>query len=188
MQPKSTALVLIEYQNDFTTEGGTLHGAVKPVMDSTGMLGNTVATAAVERTAGAGGDGSKITYNVIKARLADLLYKITSQKFEDPSEGEEAIKCAPPASNMLPSASRMLPAACPARVQAACKVRASSMHGDRGLPCLMHACIHDMCMQVEAGRADGRDPREVQGAGGGVQMRRCISIRVSTSSLSTPKA
>jgi hypothetical protein len=69
------------------------------LLQSVAMLRNittfhTVATAAVERTAGAGGDGSKITYNVIKARLADLLYKITSQKFEDPSEGEAAIKCA----------------------------------------------------------------------------------------------
>lgn len=42
MDPKHTALVLIEYQNDFTSEGGTLHGAVKGVMDSTGMLANTV--------------------------------------------------------------------------------------------------------------------------------------------------
>ena len=70
---------------------------------SVGMLRNittfhTVATAAVERTAGGGGgDAGKITYNVIKARLADLLYKITSQKFEDPVEGEAAIKCASPA-------------------------------------------------------------------------------------------
>src|SRR6476469_3505460 len=38
---KRTALVLIEYQNDFTTEGGTLHGAVKEVMDETGMLENS---------------------------------------------------------------------------------------------------------------------------------------------------
>ncbi len=68
-------------------------------MQSVGMLRNittfhTLATAAVERTAGSGGDGQKITYNVIKHRLGDLLYKITSQKFEDPAEGEEAIKCA----------------------------------------------------------------------------------------------
>ena len=28
VDPKRTALVLIEYQNDFTTEGGTLHDAV----------------------------------------------------------------------------------------------------------------------------------------------------------------
>jgi len=44
MDPKSTAVVLIEYQNDFTSEGGTLHGAVKPVMDATNMLANTVDT------------------------------------------------------------------------------------------------------------------------------------------------
>ena len=44
MDPKHTALVLIEYQNDFTSEGGTLHGAVKGVMESTHMLANTVET------------------------------------------------------------------------------------------------------------------------------------------------
>ena len=38
MDPKKTALVLIEYQNDFTSEGGTLHGAVKGVMDKSNML------------------------------------------------------------------------------------------------------------------------------------------------------
>ena len=40
--PSKTALVLIEYQNDFTTEGGVLHGAVAEVMESTGMLDRTV--------------------------------------------------------------------------------------------------------------------------------------------------
>nr|WP_246351613.1 cysteine hydrolase [Deinobacterium chartae] len=43
MDPKQTALVLIEYQNDFTTEGGALHGAVRASMESTGMLAHTVA-------------------------------------------------------------------------------------------------------------------------------------------------
>ncbi|MFT4110299.1 cysteine hydrolase [Propionicimonas sp.] len=38
MDPKTTALVLIEFQNDFTSEGGTLHGAVSAVMDATGTL------------------------------------------------------------------------------------------------------------------------------------------------------
>lgn len=33
-QAASTALVLIEFQNEFTTEGGKLHGAVKEVMES----------------------------------------------------------------------------------------------------------------------------------------------------------
>ena len=41
IDPAKTALVLIEYQNDFTTEGGALHGAVKDVMDETSMLENT---------------------------------------------------------------------------------------------------------------------------------------------------
>jgi ureidoacrylate peracid hydrolase len=53
MDPKKTALVLIEYQNDFTSEGGTLHQAVKPVMDSTNMLANTVETVAKARALGA---------------------------------------------------------------------------------------------------------------------------------------
>jgi nicotinamidase-related amidase len=53
MSPETTALVLIEYQNDFTTEGGALHEAVKPVMQSTGMLGNTVSLVRQARDAGA---------------------------------------------------------------------------------------------------------------------------------------
>jgi nicotinamidase-related amidase len=53
MNPKNTALILIEYQNDFTTEGGALHQAVKPVMDSTGMLSNTVETVEKARALGA---------------------------------------------------------------------------------------------------------------------------------------
>ena len=53
MTPGSTALVLIEYQNDFPTEGGALHEAVKPVMQSTGMLGNTAKTVEKAREAGA---------------------------------------------------------------------------------------------------------------------------------------
>jgi nicotinamidase-related amidase len=41
IDPKTTALVLIEYQNDFTSEGGALNGAVAEVMSSTKMLANT---------------------------------------------------------------------------------------------------------------------------------------------------
>jgi ureidoacrylate peracid hydrolase len=53
MDPKRTAVVLIEYQNDFTSEGGTLHKAVKPVMDSSNMLANTVETVEKARSMGA---------------------------------------------------------------------------------------------------------------------------------------
>ena len=38
--PKRTAVVLIEFQNDFASEGGALHGAVQDVMERTGMLDN----------------------------------------------------------------------------------------------------------------------------------------------------
>ena len=50
---ESTALVLIEYQNDFTSPGGTLHDAVKGVMESSNMLANTKVTVERARAAGA---------------------------------------------------------------------------------------------------------------------------------------
>ena len=52
LDPAKTAVVLIEYQNEFTTEGGVLHGAVAPVMDKTGMLDKTVALVEAARAAG----------------------------------------------------------------------------------------------------------------------------------------
>ena len=52
MKPQQTALVLIEYQNDFASDGGTLHPAVKPVMESTNMLANTVETVRKAREMG----------------------------------------------------------------------------------------------------------------------------------------
>ena len=36
MDASTSAVVLIEFQNDFTTEGGALHGAVADVMEATG--------------------------------------------------------------------------------------------------------------------------------------------------------
>jgi nicotinamidase-related amidase len=53
VDPKRTAVVLIEYQNDFTSEGGALHGAVHDVMDATGMLQNTRGLVDAARAAGA---------------------------------------------------------------------------------------------------------------------------------------
>jgi len=53
VDPAHTALVLIEYQNDFTSDGGSLHGAVAGVMESTGMLQNTVDLVAKARQTGA---------------------------------------------------------------------------------------------------------------------------------------
>ncbi|GIL76417.1 hypothetical protein Vretimale_5955 [Volvox reticuliferus] len=42
LDPTKTAIVCIEFQNEFATPGGKLHDAVKSVMESTGMLEKTV--------------------------------------------------------------------------------------------------------------------------------------------------
>ena len=52
IDPATTAVVLIEFQNDFVSDGGVLHAAVRPVMDATGMLGNTRELADSARAAG----------------------------------------------------------------------------------------------------------------------------------------
>ena len=53
MDPQKTAVVLIEYQNDFTSDGGTLHDAVKDVMEKENMLSNTVEMVEKARELGA---------------------------------------------------------------------------------------------------------------------------------------
>ena len=52
MHPKTTALVLIEFQNDFVTPGGAQHEAVKAVMASTQMFAHTQALVAAARDRG----------------------------------------------------------------------------------------------------------------------------------------
>jgi nicotinamidase-related amidase len=53
LDPSKTAVLCIEFQNEFTTEGGKLNPAVDPVMKSTGMLEKAVETCAAARAAGA---------------------------------------------------------------------------------------------------------------------------------------
>jgi ureidoacrylate peracid hydrolase len=74
MDPKTTAVVLIEYQNDFTTEGGTLHGAVKSVMESSNMLANTVELVAKVRKIGA-------TIVFIPISFTDDYHELCSQPY-----------------------------------------------------------------------------------------------------------
>jgi len=50
--PDNTAVLFIEYQNEFTTEGGKLHGAVKEVMAENDMLKKSVTVAAAVRKSG----------------------------------------------------------------------------------------------------------------------------------------
>ncbi|MFI7543279.1 cysteine hydrolase [Actinoplanes sp. NPDC049599] len=51
LDPATTAIVLIEFQNEFVSEGGVLHNAVAPVMEKTGMLANTVTLVDAARAA-----------------------------------------------------------------------------------------------------------------------------------------
>jgi nicotinamidase-related amidase len=76
MDPKQTAVVLIEYQNDFTSEGGTLHQAVKPVMESTNMLANSIETVKKARELGATIVYAPITFTDDYHELASQPYGI----------------------------------------------------------------------------------------------------------------
>jgi nicotinamidase-related amidase len=84
IDPKTTALVLIEYQNDFTTEGGVLHGAVSEVMDKTGMLANTLEVVDAARAAGATVMHAPISfaegYNEISAHPYGILKGVVDGK------------------------------------------------------------------------------------------------------------
>jgi nicotinamidase-related amidase len=74
--PKSTAVVLIEYQNDFTSEGGVLHDAVNDVMESTGMLDNSRRLVEAARAAGATVVHAPITFMAGYGELSEHPYGI----------------------------------------------------------------------------------------------------------------
>jgi len=76
LDPTRTAVVLIEYQNDFTSEGGALHGAVAGVMEQTGMLENTRRLVQAAREAGATIVHAPITFAPGYGELAPHPYGI----------------------------------------------------------------------------------------------------------------
>lgn len=76
IDPSTTAVVLIEYQNDFTSEGGALHGAVEGVMNETGMLAKTVQVADAARAAGATVMHAPITFKPGYSEISDHPYGI----------------------------------------------------------------------------------------------------------------
>ena len=74
--PKRTAVVLIEFQNDFTSEGGALHGAVQGVMERTGMLDNARRLVEAARAAGATIVHAPITFVPGYGEISDHPYGI----------------------------------------------------------------------------------------------------------------
>mmetsp|Transcript_40458 Transcript_40458/g.72718 ORF Transcript_40458/g.72718 Transcript_40458/m.72718 type:complete len:262 (+) Transcript_40458:63-848(+) len=53
INPKTTAVIFVEFQNEFCTPGGKLHDAVKETMAASGMLENAAGVAKAVRAAGA---------------------------------------------------------------------------------------------------------------------------------------
>ena len=76
IDPSTTSLVLIEYQNDFTSEGGALHGAVEAVMNETDMLAKTVQVADAARAAGVTVMHAPITFKPGYSEISDHPYGI----------------------------------------------------------------------------------------------------------------
>src|SRR3954453_14289039 len=74
--PKRTAVVLIEYQNDFTSEGGVLQDAVQGVMESTGMLEISPRLVEAARAAGATIVHAPITFAAGYGELSEHPYGI----------------------------------------------------------------------------------------------------------------
>jgi len=96
LDPSKTAIVLIEFQNDFTSEGGSLHEAVKGVMDETKMLSNAVETAEIARSMGATVIHAPISfaegYNEITSHPYGILKGVVdTQSFRKGSWGVEII-------------------------------------------------------------------------------------------------
>jgi len=102
MDPKKTAVVLIEYQNDFTSEGGTLHDAVKGVMEKENMLPNTVETVEKARELGATIIHAPITFTPDYHELSSTPYGILkgvvdSKSFRKGTWGAEIVQDLVPA-------------------------------------------------------------------------------------------
>ena len=68
-EPKKTALLLIEFENEFCTEGGKLHGAVKECMEKTNMLENSKKVLDAARAAGVTVIHCPIAFEKVSGRL-----------------------------------------------------------------------------------------------------------------------
>lgn len=116
LQPSTTALLLVEYQNDFATEGGNLHGAVKDVMESTGMLEHSARVTAAARAAGITVIHAPLGFDPGHAEIASSQYGILkgvadSKSFANDTWGVEIIESmAPEAADVVLTDKRSLDA------------------------------------------------------------------------------
>lgn len=66
LDPKETAVVFIEFQNEFTTENGALHDAVKECMEATKTLSNAKELLDASRAAGCTVIHMPITFDEVR--------------------------------------------------------------------------------------------------------------------------
>jgi nicotinamidase-related amidase len=76
LNPKETAMIFIEYQNEFTTEGGALYDAVKDCMEATKTLENSKALLEAARTAGCTVIHVPIVFDEGHSEISDKPYGI----------------------------------------------------------------------------------------------------------------
>lgn len=76
LNPKDTALVMIEFQNEFATEGGALYDAVKDCMDKTGTLENSRKVVDAARSAGCTIIHAPIMFDEGHKEISDNAYGI----------------------------------------------------------------------------------------------------------------
>jgi len=76
IDPKTTALILIEFQNEFTSEGGKLYPAVSEVMKQNNMLANSVETVKIAREKGIKIFHAAITFSEDFRELSSTPYGI----------------------------------------------------------------------------------------------------------------
>ena len=76
IKPSTTALVPIEIQKDFTTEGGAFHDAVKKLMGETGMLSKTQQLVSSARERGVAFMHVPITTTKVYNEITDHPYGI----------------------------------------------------------------------------------------------------------------
>jgi Isochorismatase family len=74
LDPSETAVVFIEYQNEFTTPGGKLHDAVKDVMAATNMLSNSRRVLEAARNAGCTIIHCPISFEPVRTYYCALCY------------------------------------------------------------------------------------------------------------------
>jgi len=81
-------------REDFLQQNGfTPYDRYCPFYKTVGMMRNLIRFYNLaQQSISKSSDDSKITFNTIKTSMGDLMYKLSSMKFQDPADGEEHVK------------------------------------------------------------------------------------------------